>query len=248
MTQPRPLYLEPVQLNAQLHRHKKITALTDFSLLAHTNAVYLNVVEFPHAAIEFPIIFLPPGTANPSVTPVAMLGLVADENLYVEDTRWTANYLPAYFRRMPYLTAPIPGTYQIGIYIDAQWPALSDTEGDPLFTDTGERAPVLENAINFMQAFNVESNRTTQVCDRLNELGLFTGMKVDATMPDGSAFTVDGFLTIDENKLAELPDAVVVELHRNGVLGVIHSHLLSLRHVQRLVQLRGQRMTPAPAA
>jgi hypothetical protein len=73
-------------------------------------------------------------------------------------------------------------------------------------------------------------------------------MRFDATLPDGSTVSVDGFLTVDEKKLAELPDAKVLEFHKNGVLGLIHAHQISLRHMRRLVDWHLVRKQAAIAA
>ena len=58
----------------------------------------------------------------------------------------------------------------------------------------------------------------------------------NATLPDGRQHTVDGFLTVVDKKITELPDAVVGELHRSGVLGLIHAHQISLGNMARLVE------------
>jgi hypothetical protein len=41
--------------------------------------------------------------------------------------------------------------------------------------------------------------------------------------------------------LAALADAQVLEFHRNGVLGLIHAHQLSMRHMRKLVSWRQAR-------
>lgn len=243
--QPMSIYREPVQLNAQLHRHKKLKPIEDHSMLANIHAVFLNAVEFAQASQAFPIIFVPATKSNPDISPMAMLGLVPNENLFIAGGRWEASYVPAFFRRLPYLTAPLPGNEQIGVYIDAQWPGLSETEGEPLFTADGEQAPALTGAIEFLKSYDEEAKRTAQMCARLQQLGLFTEMKADVTLPDGEKLTVDGFMIIDEPKLAALPDAAVVELHRSGALGLVHAHLVSLNHVNNLIDRHFRRTAAA---
>ncbi|MGI9154960.1 MAG: SapC family protein, partial [Rubrivivax sp.] len=77
---------------------------------------------------------------------------------------------------------------------------------------------------------------------------LLTEMRFDATLPDGKTLTVDGFLAVDEKKFAALSDDKVLELHKNGALGLIHAHQISLRHMRRLVQWRQERAAAAPSA
>ena len=52
---------------------------------------------------------------------------------------------------------------------------------------------------------------------------------------------VAGFLAVDEKKFAALSDDKVLELHKNGALGLIHAHQISMRHMRRLVEWRQQR-------
>ncbi|MEO8280153.1 MAG: SapC family protein [Ideonella sp.] len=236
-----PLYREPVQLNAQLHRHKKLKPYDNVGALVHTHAVFVNAIEFSQAALAFPIIFVQPTPSNPQISPVALLGLVPNDNLFVDEGRWDAAYLPAYFRRMPYFTSPLPGSDQIGVYIDAQWPGLNDAEGEALFTADGEQAPALLQAIEFLKAFDDEAKRTAQFCDQLQSLRLFTDMKADVTLPNGENLTVDGFMTVDEGKLGKLSDASVLALHRSGALGLVHAHLLSLNHMAGLIERHARR-------
>jgi hypothetical protein len=251
MTQPKPLYRDPVPLNFQLHRHKRMRTFSDYSVLSGSHAVFVNAVEFPHAAIHFPIVFVPPTSANPDISPVAMMGLIPNDNLFVEGSDWLAGYVPAYFRRLPYATAPVPGSDQVGIYIDQQWPALSETEGEPLFGDDGKPAPALAQVIDFLKAFDEQAKLTTQLCQRLQALGLFTDMKAELTLPNGQSLTVDGFMVVDEAKFAALSDAVVIELYRSGALGIVQAHLLSLQNLRMLMDRHVRRMsaaTTAPAA
>jgi hypothetical protein len=86
-----------------------------------------------------------------------------------------------------------------------------------------------------LERVETEIQRTRLFGTLMVDADLLQPMRFDATLPDGSTVSVDGFLTVDEKKLAELPDAKVLEFHKNGVLGLIHAHQISLRHMRRLV-------------
>jgi hypothetical protein len=79
----------------------------------------------------------------------------------------------------------------------------------------------------------------------LVEKDLLRDMRFDATLPDGSKLGVDGFLTIDEQKLSALSDADVLMLSRNGLLGLIHAHQISLGNMGRLVEWHVERQAAA---
>lgn len=240
------LYRQPVLLDSAAHRGHRVAALDDFSIAAGLHAVFVTATEFPQAALDLPIVFVRRGGADavgqPQVAPVALLGLTAGENLHVEGRRWTARYVPAFIRRYPFMPATLPGSASHGLLVDGGWAGFSETAGEPLFEADGRAAPALQRAIRFVELFEAETQRTAVFCERLNTLGLLKDMKADAVLPNGQALSVDGFLAIDEEKLNGLPDAVVIELHRNGMLMLAQMHLLSLSNIRHLVDRKAARL------
>jgi hypothetical protein len=99
-----------------------------------------------------------------------------------------------------------------------------------------------------LEKLETEIQRTRLFGSVLVEAELLQPMRFDATLPDGRQLSLDGFLTVDEKKFAELPEAKVVEFHKNGVLGLIHAHQISLRHMRRLVQWHAERLDVQPKA
>lgn len=248
------LYKEPAQLDSQLHRHKKLKGLTDFSVARNMHAVFLTATEFPQAALDFPIIFINTGerleSGKAMVSPVALMGLTPNENLRVTaDGRWDARYVPAFIRRFPFLTAGVKGSDAPGVFVDTSWSGFNDSEGEAMFDAEGQPTEALKRSIGFLQRFEDEQQRTRMFCQRLIELDVLKEMQADATLPSGENLKVEGFMTVDEEKLVTLPEAVVLELHRNGMLMLMHVHLVSLANVRDLVERKALRMpASAPAA
>ena len=246
------LYRSPQLLDSNLHRHKKLRVLDDFSITSGMHAVFLTATEFPHAGLEFPVIFVNTGErladGKAMVSPVALLGISANENLHLDGKRWDARYLPAFIRRFPFLTAGVQGSPTPGVFVDTAWPGFADTDGEPLFEADGKPAPALERAIDFLRRFDEEQQRTRLFCTRLVELELLKEMQADAKLPNGESLKVDGFLVVDEEKLVKLADAAVLDLHRNGMLMLIQSHLMSMINVRHLVERKAIRSAAAACA
>jgi hypothetical protein len=247
------LYREPTLLDAKLHRHKKLKWLTEFSVTKQMHAAFLTATEFPQAARDMPIIFINTGerteSGNAMVSPVALLGLTANENLCVgDDGQWIGRYVPAFIRRFPFLTAGVTGSDHPGVFVDAAWSGFNDDDGEPLFDDNGAPTEVLQRALDFLQRFDDEQRRTRAFCQRLVELDVLKEMQADATLPDGQNVKVEGFLVVDEEKLHALPDKTVLELHRNGMLMLMQSHLISMGNVRDLVDRKAARMAAAKPA
>ena len=243
------LYREPVVLDTIKHRHLKLKPIADHSMASGMHACFLAAAEFTHAAREFVIVFVRNMVDGKlQVQPIVLLGVAPGENLFVEGaagSAWDARYVPAYIRRYPFWTMQADGLDSPAVMFDAWWQGFSETEGDALYVGDGKPAPRLAEAIGFMEQFDIEAARTVGFCARLAELDLLREMKANITLPDGQTQSLDGFLTVDDAKLQALPEAIVMEFHRNGVLGLLHAHLSSLGNLQALLDRKARRMAGA---
>lgn len=246
------LYKDPMLLEPERHRNLKIGTLSDFSITRAMHGVFVAATEIPQAALDFPVLFVNTGerdaSGRPQMSPIALLGLAQNENLFVEGTRWQARYIPAFIRRYPFLTATLRGASGPGVMVDKAWSGLSETEGEALFEADGQPAEALKRAMHFLERFEAEAQRTRIFSARIAELDLLREMKADATLPDGATLSVDGFYVVDDKKLNELPDADVLELHRTGMLNLLNMHLVSLGTMRHMVERKAQRAAAAKAA
>ena len=257
MSRPAPsLYQRSIALDPALHRERRISPLSDFSIARDLHAVFVTATEFPQAVLEYPVVFVETGrhdtAGRPMLSPVALLGLTHGENLHVEGSRWEARYIPAYIRRYPFSTASVPGAAGINVLVDEAWSGFSDHASEPLFEAGDAPAPALKRVMDFLDRFELETERTQAFCERVVTLGVLKEMKADATLPDGQKLSVDGFHAVDEEKLRALPEATVIELWRTGLLMLIQAHLLSLANIRHLVNRKAVRVQagarPATAA
>lgn len=176
---------------------------------------------------------------------MAVLGLKRGENLYLKaDGSWDAAYVPALLRSYPFAMVHT-GENNYVVCFDKAWTGFSEQEGQRLFDEQGEATELMKGVQSFLEQVDVEMQRTRALCKRLVELELLQDMRFDAQLPDGQSLVVDGFLAINEQKLAELPDATVGELHRSGVLALIHAQLASMGMMRRLVERRVALNLPA---
>ena len=69
-----------------------------------------------------------------------------------------------------------------------------------------------------------------------------------ADLPGGTAVAPNSLFAVDPEKLHALPDATVVDLHRNGTLGLLQMHALSLANLRPLIVRKLSRLAADPAA
>lgn len=243
------LHKSPTVLDRDQHRQWRVRRdHIDASHVAGLNSMFVTAVEFSDVCKEYPLVFVRAGTDPQSgqadIAPVAVFGLAQGENLFVENGRWRADYVPAVLRAYPFAMAQV-NEQNYAVCIEPSWAGFSQTEGTPLFDEAGAPTEYLKEMQQFLEKLEIEVQRTRLAGRKLAELDLLREMRFDATLPDGNKLTVDGFLAVDEAKFAALPDDKVLELHRSGLLGLIHAHQVSLGNMTRLLNRRVGRTATA---
>lgn len=248
------LHTSPVALDRDQHRGLKLQLpVTDWSVARQLNAIFVAAVEFADVAREYPIVFVRAGKEDDGrdqIAPIAVLGLQANQNLYEQEGKWRGTYMPAVLRCYPFCIGRID-TERFAVCVDTSWRGAQPLIGERLFQDDGQPSEMLAEVQKHMETLETEIQRTRLIGQRLQEYDLLQDMRFDATLADGRQHTVDGFLTVDEKKVQALPDDVVAKLHREGILGLIHAHWISMGHMRRMVDWHAERnvkLAPAAAA
>lgn len=240
------LYKQPVALDKVRHGRLKMKPgqVLDWARFAVLPSCYVHAAEFAHACLEFPIVFVhmkpDPHTGHADIGPAAVFGFGEDENLYVESGTWRADYVPAHFRAWPF------GVLQgedgrVQVVIDESCPGLDEEQGAPLYDDAGEPSAYTREAVAFAEKVHREISHTQAFCARLLQLDVLQPRRFRVEDVAGGPINAGNFLTVDEGKVAALSDAQVFELHKTGLLGLVHAHHLSLHHMWRMVKWHARR-------
>ncbi|GHC30794.1 SapC family protein [Aidingimonas halophila] len=208
----------------------------DFAFAREVNSVPLMAAEFPAAASDLPIVFT---DADDGVLPVAVLGIERDANLMVDDdNRWRGEYVPAFFRRYPFVFASSSDGKTFTLCIDEEYEGFNrEGRGEHLFDADGEQTQYLGRVLSFLQDYQAHFQRTRAFCRRLVEMDLLESVEAQVRLPEGGRRTLTGFKAINRNKLKELSAEQLQTLMGNDELELMHIHLQSMRNFNRLTRL-----------
>lgn len=231
-------YSAPEPLSKEAHAGLGIKNLdTPYAFTARTHLVPLTVTEFGPAALCYPIIFV-----GPEKTPVAVMGVNADENLFVDERgAYAADaYLPAYIRRYPFVLANDAAAQRMVVCIDTKAPMVSDKPDAPFF-ENGEPTAFTKGAVDFCNNFEQEAQRTLSFVNLLKEMDLFEEKTASYTPPAGpdgqpsQPQTIATYQGVSEEKLQALSADQIKTLVGNGAMTQIYAHLISLYGWDRLI-------------
>jgi hypothetical protein len=238
------LHSKPVALDRQQHRLMRFKREGDDNArFTALNSMFVVAGEFNEACKEYPLVWIEAGQDAQGVrqvAPIAVFGLAKGQNLCFDGDAWRTAYMPVVMRMYPFMLAR-SGDVQYAVCHDANTTRMSLTEGEPLFDAEGNPSAFTLDLQRQLEQVEMEVERTRQMGLELLRLDLLREMRFEATLPDGAQVGVDGFLTVDEKRFAELPDAEVLKMHKSGLLGLVHAHRLSLSNMRRLAQWHAQR-------
>ncbi|NGP18570.1 SapC family protein [Devosia aurantiaca] len=219
---------EPV--SPQRHGDLAIRTGSNFSFASKVNSVPLMAAEFPHAAAEMAVVFAGQGD---DIIPVVLLGVRDDENLFVgKDGAWQGNYVPAFLRRYPFVFSSSDDGDNFTLCVDEEFEGANrEGRGERLFDNDGERTQYLQGVLGFLQAYQVQFQRTQAFTRRLSELGLLEPMQARFTLRNGSVLTLGGFQAVNREKLKALNGEQLAILNSQDELELLFLHLASLRHL-----------------
>lgn len=229
-------------LNNVDHHDLKVRTQGGASGADNVNLAIVFPTEFIEAAREYPILFR--RNEDDGIFGVALLGLDASENLFLDTEGWTTRYVPAALRRGPF---SIVMQEQKGasesrpepmVYVDLDDPRVSRTEGQPLFLQHGGNSPFMEHITAVLRTVYTGIALAPAFYAALTELTLLKPVKLEIKVGDDRQYDLDHFFAVDQAVLAALEGEQLVQLHRAGFLGPLFAAAQSLDNVQRLIELK----------
>ena len=84
--------------------------------------------------------------------------------------------------------------------------------------------------------------QTQSFIDTLQQHELIESVEIKVTLDDDSNHSMDFLYTINEEKVSQLPDQVVADLHRLGYLKAIHMILASMPNMSDLITMKNRQL------
>src|SRR5215470_3910352 len=221
MTAQLLIYESVVPLSARRHGNGAVESGTGYGFTSKTNSVPLMAVEFPFAALEYPIVFAGP---KASFVPAVILGVRDSQNLYLSrDAKWEAKYIPAFVRRYPFVFSKSEDGERLVLCIDESYSGFNrERRGQRLFGEDGKPTPYVENVLKFLQEYQAQFEVTQAFCAKLRELDLLEVMQAQVEMRSGEKLSLTGFLAVSRARLKALAGDKLAELARTDELELLY--------------------------
>lgn len=213
-----------------------------------TNALPISVGETIGAARHYPLVFSNEGAI------VAVLGLFDSDNLFVAEKRWVPDvYVPVLARRYPFCTSTvrIDGVAQeMPLLCVESGMITANAGGEKLLDEARQPLEGFKSMFEMLYAHDRDLRLTARLTDMLNNHGLLESFDLQATLGDGTSYSLSGMVRVSEERLRNLTAKTLRSLIENGAMRLIYIHLNSLGNfdllIERHTRLRGP-LKPAAA-
>lgn len=208
------------------------------------NQAIVFPTEFEDVAREYPIVFA--RDTDDRLQAVALLGLDADENLYLSGDRWDAHYVPAIRQHGPFsiLQGQRDGADGPVIGIDLDHPRVmigGGEDGEPVFLPHGGNAPYLEHVAGVLRRIHVGHAAMAPMFAAYEAEGLIEPVTLQVSLDETLRYDLPDFHTLGVDALEALDDAALGRLHRAGFLRTAFAAAASLGNIARLIDLKNAR-------
>lgn len=238
------LFTKPALLNKAQHGSMGVSRpARPFAYAEGIRAIPLTVSEVASASRHYPVIF----TTNEQAMPLAVVGLIDDENLFVDaDGNWEENaYIPGYLRRYPFALAndkqADPQNPRMAMIVDEAYDGIVEGGELPFFVD-GEPSDAMKQAMDYCQTYERDRLVTNQFAQQLPKYSLLAEQVAQFTPDDGpEARPFAKYVGVDENKLNALSDEQFLELRKSNILPILYAQLMSMGNWRLLMERRARR-------
>ena len=221
------------------NKHKKLKVITDFGSHVGDNLQFVSTfpLEFRNIQSSYPIFF----TKNPETGefyPIALFGFETGENLFLNDSGWDASYIPMMIKRQPFMIGyqeQAEDQKKPVVTVDLESPKISQTQGENLFDDNENPSEFLQKIMSQLEALHKGFEHNNGFIDTLTKLDLIEPFSLEITLKNGSLNQLNGFYTINEDKLYEFDGKVLADLNLKGYLLPIYMTIASYSRIKPLI-------------
>lgn len=222
----------PVLLNNVQHHDMHIITRRSAQLGDNLMAAATFPAEFRDVQACYPIVFRKTSDGL-GFEPLALFGFEEGHNLFLNNERWEAPYIPMMVERQPFLIG-VNGD-ELMVNVDLDHPRVSRTEGEPVFKPHGGHTEYLERVNSLLFTIHQGMQQLPGFLAALLEHELLESFTLDIELNDGSQNRLIGFYTINEDRLQALSGEAIARLHQAGYLQPIYLVIASLSNFRMLI-------------
>lgn len=223
-------------INNRVHKNIKIKSNNNLQQSKNKHFAPVVVQEFIAASQDFPIVFIKESETG-QFKAIALLGLKPDENLFLQNDTWQANYKPEGLTLYPFLLHQEQNSDDGVLCFDQSSFLVSETEGEPLFDENGTQMQWLTDKGERIANYVEKTHSTEHFIKLLLDNDLLSAQTLNLKLAQQEEYSINGLYVIDEKKINALSVEAFTELRNVSALPAIYAALFSLQRISSLSRI-----------
>jgi SapC len=242
-------------LNNITHEHLRINPTFAAELYDNVVSTFTYITEFSDVQKEYPILCRKnPETGEYQAT--VFFGFTKNENLFLTDIDpttqknpgWNAHYVPAVMARGPFSIGIhreiVNGLEKLNpmVHVDINHPKATSEEGHKLFLENGGHSPYLNHISKTLEIINDGIPLTKLMFDAFTQYQLLETVVLDIEFQNQDKLKINGFETINIDKLSRLNGTALEELNKSGFLQAAYFIAASMSNIKKLIDWKNRKL------
>ncbi len=216
---------QPSPITPKTHSDKRWQKPKTYAFARQNALVPLTLLDLSKAVMEMPVVFF---RQKGAYHLAALLGRDKNENLFVDsEGKWQVQYVPALLKGYPFRMAQDKESRYI-LCVDEE-SGLVGEKGNRFVDEEGKPTQKVRAMGKFLRQAEQSRMAAVKACQVLDESGLIQPLPKMA-----------GLYGIDKEKLSQVPDESLPELHKSWAQFVAHCQIISTQHLKRLEKMGEQ--------
>ena len=235
-------------LNNQAHASLKIANGYPTSCADYYGSTMVFASEIERVQAEYSIFFRKdPDTSQ--FYPCIFLGFAQDENLFIEDNKWLAHYIPLAISRGPFVIS-LQQRKQVNggsiehpvVGINVNHPNVNSEKGEAIFDAQGNQTEFAEVMTSKLNAIQQGLQENKKMIDMFNQFDLIEPVSLDVELADKQNVKLQGIYTINDQKLAQLSADALYQLNNSGFLPLAFFIARSINNISVLINKKNAKL------
>ena len=224
-------------LESAKHRNLQVNVSNYNTSENNKNTAHVSVGELSALIHEYPV-FIAKDPESGQWQLLALFGLVRGENLFLDDTKWRATYLPMDVQRRPFrLLLPEGEMLQNGhVAIDINSEQICSHGGQGIFDEQGRETEFLQKIKQMFSTIMGATKQTQDILKVAEKNGLIKPFDMKIDVDNKEPILLNGLYSFDRTAVTELKGEALQECHDSGVLQICHLIISSTFHMNKLIR------------
>ncbi len=227
--------------------HKDLCIMTEHKPEYGDLASYTNIVisEFRQVQHCYPIFFMK-NAKTAEFEAIALFGFSEEENLFLDEQGWQANYIPLSIQRRPFLIGFQENneqgvmTEEAVVYVDMDSPRVSEQKGEKVFLEQGGQSDFLQKRCAILNEIHQGRQHTAEFIEALLTVNLIESVSIKVELKNGSVHQLNSLYTVNEEAVAQLTGEKLIEFQQKGYLFLLHMVMASTSNLSQLIDKKNQ--------